>query len=509
MSLSSFKNELIEFKNSMFAINKTPDITINDGYLLTQSYANRFYVPSLTGQEFHNNNSFFKVIMGPFGSGKSVTCCHEIIFRTIAMPKCNDGIRRAKWCVVRNTYRMLEISTVRTWLDWFTNLGNVKITQRPPSYYCEFWDDQGKIELELVFLALDRPGQLESLKSAEFTGAWLNELSGLQEAVFQFMKGRINGRYPSKSICPTSYWTGIIADTNPPNTRSWIYRMFEKEKYFEFKMFKQPPGLIKNEKGEWIDNIDADNKKNLAPDYYQKMTIGANDEFIKVFCLGEYGSYKDSKLIYPQYNDKIHSADNIKFIPGMPIYAGADFGNTPAIILAHYNLLGKIEVFKEFTSENMNLEELMVNQVLPWLNTNCPEWVVENTWGDPNGITNAQSNGISCFSILNKYGFNAVGAPTNDPIVRWDAVKASLNKMSMGTVAIIINRTECFMLREGFLGGYHFKIIAGADGVRYAEFADKNENSHIHDALQYLLLGLNGYTPSKEVEPLYYNEPAY
>jgi hypothetical protein len=493
MAYAKVLDEMRNYRASLTANDaRISDVQITDGYVITQNKNNRFYKPSPTGIQFHGDDSFFKVIMGPFGSGKSVTCCHEILKRTCEMPKCIDGTRRAKWCVVRNTYRMLEISTVQTWLDWFRHFGEVRITQKPPYYFCEYYDDKGKCELEIIFLALDRPGQLESLKSAEFTGAWLNELSGLQESVFQFMKGRINGRYPSKSICPEPYWTGIIADTNPPNTRSWIYRMFEKEKHPEFVMFKQPPGLVKDENGEWVDNLEADNKKNLAPDYYQKMTLGANDEFIKVFCLGEYGSYKDSKIIYPQYNDHIHSADKINYIEGMPIYCGADFGNTPAIVLAHYNPLGKIEVFKEFTSENMNLEELITNQVIPWLNAYCPKWQVKATFGDPSGITNAQSNGVSCFSILEKYHFNPAAGISNDPIVRWDAVKAALNKMSMGSPAIVINRLECFLLREGFLGGYHFKMIAGADGVRYADFADKNENSHIHDALQYLCLGLNG-----------------
>jgi hypothetical protein len=55
------------------------------------------------------------------------------------------------------------------------------------------------------------------------------------------------------------------------------------------------------------------------------------------------------------------------------------------------------------------------------------------------------------------------------------------------------------MLREGFLGGYHFRKFRSTDkaaSTKYAESPDKNEYSHIHDALQYgcLLLRSSGMT---------------
>jgi hypothetical protein len=507
MSLNAFRNEIKNFKNQYFYEAQLPDIQISDDYYLTQTQNSRFYVPSPTGLEFHKDDSFFKVIMGPFGSGKSVACCHEIIFRAFGMPKCIDGIRRSKWCVVRNTYRMLEISTVRTWLDWFAHLGEVKITQKPPYYFCEFWDDQGKIELEIVFLALDRPGQLESLKSAEFTGAWLNELSGLQEAVFQFMKGRINGRYPSKSICTEPYWTGIIADTNPPNTRSWVYRMFEKEKHPEFRMFRQPRGLIKNSNDQWIDNVDADNKKNLAPDYYQKMTLGASEEFIKVFCLGEYGSVLDGKPVYAEYNDDIHSINGLKPIPENYIYTGWDFGLTPACVVAQRNVNGRIHILKEYVSQNMDLEQFIKTIVKPRLAVDFKDCIVHEGWADPAGTQKAQTDGSTCLAILNKYGFNVSPAPSQDPIVRQKAVHDYLNLMIDGKPALIVNRDGCQLLREGFQGGYQYRKLHTIQGEKFADFVEKNEYSHPHDALQYLMLGISGYIPEKErTQVIYFDE---
>ena len=42
-------------------------------------------------------------IMGPFGSGKTVAMAAKSIVRTRLMPAMNDGKRRARFVVVRNT----------------------------------------------------------------------------------------------------------------------------------------------------------------------------------------------------------------------------------------------------------------------------------------------------------------------------------------------------------------------------------------------------------------------
>jgi len=44
------------------------------------------------------------------------------------------------------------------------------------------------------------------------------------------------------------------------------------------------------------------------------------------------------------------------------------------------------------------------------------------------------------------------------------------------------------MLIKGFEGGYGYKRME-VSGERYADKPDKNMFSHIHDALQYLMLG--------------------
>ena len=47
---------------------------------------------------------------------------------------------------------------------------------------------------------------------------------------------------------------------------------------------------------------------------------------------------------------------------------------------------------------------------------------------------------------------------------------------------------KCINLIKGFDGGYHYRRMQ-VSGERYDEKPNKNRFSHVHDALQYMLLG--------------------
>ena len=47
---------------------------------------------------------------------------------------------------------------------------------------------------------------------------------------------------------------------------------------------------------------------------------------------------------------------------------------------------------------------------------------------------------------------------------------------------------NCVNLKKGFNGGYHYRRLQ-TSGDRYDEKPMKNKYSHIHDALQYMMLG--------------------
>lgn len=450
------------------------------------------YRASKTLEAFHNDNSFVKCVMGPYGSGKSTGCCEEVVeFAADEMPPCTDGIRRTRAVFIRNTYGELEGTTLKTWQTWNEDLGHVKSLVKPPYMFHTFNDGKGIVELEIVFLALDRPDHIKKLKSAEFSIAYLNEACELPEVVLTHIKGRV-GRYPSKNMLTRPFKGKIIMDTNPPDTDHWLYKLFEEARPQGFKIFKQPPGLIKNEEGEWITNPEADNIQHLEDDYYVKQTYGASEEFIKVYCLGQYGAVISGKPVYPEYNDDMHSVDEIKPIEGLPLLLGWDFGLTPACIVSQQDAKGRVYDIQEYVGESIDLESFLTDVVKPSLAKQFPGFEIEVSEGDPAGAARADTDSSDCLSLLAEHGIKTEAADTNDPIVRQRAVRYFLNRMIEGKPAYQLSRKGCPVLRKGFIGGYQFKRLQVGGEARFKDVADKNKFSHIHDAKQYQALRIKG-----------------
>ena len=328
----------------------------------------RRYECSPTGFAFHSDDSFVRDIMGPYGSGKSTICAMEIIFRACAMPRCLDGIRRCRVAFIRNTSGELETSTYKTWQLWTDELGAVHIRKKPIfTVEHRFNDGEGLIELEIHLIACDREDHIKKFKSTEYTIVYINEACELPKALLDTMKGRIGHRFPSRSICPTPYWSGVIMDTNPPSTDSWLWKLFEEERPEDYKLFRQPPGLLKTPEGKWVANPDAENMANLDAKYYLRQALGVDEEYIRVFCCGEYGIIRAGKPVYPMYNDDLHCVPHIKVEKDYPLLLQFDFGLTPACLVSQY-INGQKRDIKEFVSDNCMLSDLLEYSVRPWLN---------------------------------------------------------------------------------------------------------------------------------------------
>ena len=79
-------------------------------------------------------------------------------------------------------------------------------------------------------------------------------------------------------------------------------------------------------------------------------------------------------------------------------------------------------------------------------------------------------------------------APSNDWVLRREAVATSLTKMIDGGPGFLIS-PKCAITRKGMAGGYAYKRVQMAGDERYRDKPDKNRFSHPCEALQYLMLG--------------------
>ncbi len=490
INLTKIRHEFDQLRNS-FVMQDSTHITFNGEETIIHGLENdRIYIPTATGAIAHDDNSFVKLIMGPYGSGKSTWAINEIVRRACAMPRWDNGRRKSRWAIVRNTSGELYSTTLQTWLAWFCDLGVIRKRQKPLlTYEHTFNDGTGEIILELIFIALDREDDIRKIKSLEVTGAYINELSEVPQNALSHFKGRVNHRYPSRAFCDEPYWSGIIADTNPPDVDHWIYKDFELKALESYRIFHQPPGLLKDKDGKWYQNPICDNANNLAHDYYTKLAEGQNEDFIKVYCLGEYGSVSSGKIVYPEFNPTIHAVERITAIQGESLHLGWDFGLTPACIVIQISPRGQIRVIKEYLAEDMGIRTFAKNIVLPGLQRDFPYCKIGISRGDPSGVAgDTIMEELSCIGELNSLGINTAPARSNDLEPRIGSVRYFLNMMIDGQPAMIVSREGCPQLVKGFIKNYLFKRVAVGGEERYKEVPHKNMASHPHDACQYICM---------------------
>ena len=447
------------------------------------------------------DNSFFRGIRGPVGSGKSVACCIEVLRRALQQEKDSKGIRKSRVAVVRNTNPQLRTTTMKTWLDWFPEKDWRKMNWSPPYTHRIL---KGDLDLEVIFLALDRPDDVKKLLSLELTMIFFNESREIPKQIIDAGTMRV-GRFPSmKDGGPT--WYGVIADTNAPDEDHWWSVMsgdapapehLTREEILmlikpdNWKFFNQPAGMIenRNKEGEVQDytvNKHAENLKNLTSDYYNNIIRGKTKSWIDVYIMNKLGSIEDGKPIYNEFSKDVHVAgEGIIPAKDVPYYIGIDFGLTPACVFAQ-QIRGRWLILHEIVARDMGM--VRFSEVLRQeMNGKFGELPVARIYGDPAGDYRAQTDESTPFQIMRGAGIYAQPAPSNDVSLRLESVRAPLGRMLEGVSGFLIDY-RCKHLIKGFEGGYQYRRL-NVSGERYTEKPDKNHYSHVHDALQYLLLG--------------------
>lgn len=450
----------------------------------------KVYDPTGSLMKFHvEREKQVKLIIGPFSSGKSTACCAEILFAAVRMPRMYDGVRRSRWTIIRTTMGQLETTTLKTWMAWFEHLGIIKRTKKPVftlTHY--FTDGNGPIELEIVFLALDREDDRAKLESLEITGAYLNETQHINHAIFTHIQGRLR-RFPSLEDVEFGYPGFVLADTNPPDEDHWIYKTFEESNNALFQIFHQPPGLTKDEDGRWISNPDRDNKTHIVEDYYPSMAAGANwdNEYIKVFCCGEYGIVSHGKVVFHEYNDNIHAVDDVPIIENGEVYVFWDYGVTPCALICQTTNGGQLRAIKEFVSERSGVAQLAKLFVLPYLATSFPKFTITSV-GDPANPT-AQTDLNTCQNVLADLGLVTRPARTNNIEARLNAGRDYLNRLIDGTPSFVLSKSGCPTLRKSLKKEYCFKRIRVVGDEKYEEKPNKTHPwSDIADCFEYAAL---------------------
>lgn len=417
------------------------------------------------------SNAFVRGIRGPFGSGKSTASIFEMLRRATEQPPGFDGVRRSRWAAIRNTYPELRTTTITTWHQWIPPTIGRWVADGPPRHELQWQLGDGTaIEFSLWFVALDRPDDVAKLLSMELTGAWINEAREIPKAVLDGVTGRV-GRFPSKMMGGIG-WYGVIMDTNPPDDDHWWYKLAEVDRPEGFEFFAQPSGL----------SDQAENKVNLPPGYYDRQIAGKSEEWVKVYIKGEYGLVRTGKPVWPDYVDGIHCRE-FDLYPGLPIFLGIDFGLTPACAMIQVSPRGQVRIFDEVVATDMGTLSFC-GVLKPRLQSMWDKFPIGAIKGDPAGDSRAQTDETTPFQVLRSQGIEATPASTNDPSLRIDAVSQALKRMIDGEPGLLIH-PRCKVLRKALAGRYAYRRLNVSGEEKFRDVPDKNEYSHISDALQY------------------------
>ena len=130
---------------------------------------------------------------------------------------------------------------------------------------------------ELLDPGSEASAHQQRLLSLNITGAWISEFREVPLPIVQAVYGRC-GRFVPLGVQKNA-WSGLIAESNPPDEDSDWYNSMEIETPPDWAVFKQPGGLDPN----------AENRQYLKTDYYEKLASNNTPDWVEIHVHGKYG----------------------------------------------------------------------------------------------------------------------------------------------------------------------------------------------------------------------------
>lgn len=498
-----------------------------------------FRWPGPVSEAFFWDESFVSFIQGPYGSAKTTTCFMRLLRRALEMPICRDGKRHYRVLVLRDTYRRMERTAIRSWHKWFKpSDGQWSGGQdRPSKHILELEGLDGIVTVfEIEFAAVGDLDIEDFMGGYEITDLFLNEVNLQKQEVLTYGAGRC-GRFPAikdlpadtplkgtmigpdgneislagytitrlppgvkyKDLPPGAVFNyGIMGDLNAPEYGSWLLEMkFGKldpgaERLGETKFFRQPGGR----------EPDAENTQHLAPGYYAQLAAANAHQpwWVARMIDNKPGFSRHGKPVYGEYNEELHCPKlPIPILPNVPLEFGFDGGTSglhPAAVVGQRSSIGQMRIIKEFYLGRCGPTRF-AEAIATWLDSNETKGVplAKECYVDPTAFdgVDEQSGELGFIDIVeNITGLHLKEAPSNEPSIRQDAVRQELVYLIDGKQPALVICKTCIWLHKGMASDYRFSKIRRETGDEHAEAPMKNESSHPQDALQYLMLGSRG-----------------
>lgn len=509
-----------EHKKTAWANMKTAKyehIASPDGYKYCFHTKTGMFVARRNGKVFCTGNS-----------GKTSYMTMEILRRACLQAPDHNGIRRTRVLVGRNTYQVLKSATMKTFMEMWGGFAQFKLGSFPMMAYLRIeLTDGTKVHCDVEFISFDNPESIGKLLGYEPTIVFLDEISELPEEVV-VAAARRTGRFPPPNkdtgfAGPT--WHGVIGATNGPRKNHWLYDWYlgKKDDDFakaekgsgrkQFELFFQPPALLRTIDGDWIPNPRAENIDNLADGYgYYFDKLADEPADIQAYVEGRFADLVTGKLVFPEFQNHIHVVEHkqLNLSGGFPIYLSFDFGRTPFCAVATTFESGALVIIDEIMGEDMSIETLVLEHLLPKLRQRYPRAWIEDAWGDPSGEVKTQAVDVSPYDVLRSHGIPIRNPdPSNRLEPRIESVKQMLRKLTSQGKPMLRVSDNCPVIIASLGSDYIYEQKRGTNGV----VQDKPTKSHVNwvseaaDATQYLAIGYNSMLGVRQKRKKFANLP--
>ena len=471
------------------------------------------YVMSPTARLFHESDKPVKMICGPYGSGKSCTCAIDVLAYACAQKPAPDNVRYTRVGVIRSTYNELLTTTRKSLIEVLPpECGTITSGGLSPrGLYTIPLSDGTTVQLELNLIALATVDDCEKLKSVNWSFAWINEATGIIPEVFGTVQQRVS-RFPPQDLGGVS-WGGILMDFNQPAHGSWLFNLMADPPK-NYAVFRQPPAAFEkeDEHGEkiYVVNPDAENLRNIGgreegdPDtfdseeayeqylidkgmrYYRnqidtQLRLGRVDIVRNQYCMLDV-PIVDGKPVFPMFDPDKHVAHRpLEPVQFTPIVIGCDTsGIHPAAVIMQFQH-GKWCILDELFADGEGLENFLNGMLVPMLRqkystckpiASCDPANARDSW-----------TGVTPKVRFEELDIETAPSFTNTPKSRIQAVEHMLNQ----DVGGLLVSPSCEMVVRGFVSEYRYRRMRayGTDGAVYTPTPDKNNYSHLADAVQY------------------------
>lgn len=400
---------------------------------------------------FHQSQSFTRLLVGGFGSGKS-RCLYEEIF--------DIGQRFPGINILVTRYYDSDVEQV-TMPEFYQFCPPELIAQKVGRILK--WVNGTRITFRGLYTRSKQ--RVVKLGSLNLGLVAIDQFEEITEDDLRALHGRLRQA--------EVLYHGIIGALNPPDEVSWIAKRF-------------PIGLA-SPSASVFRAPTRYNKKFLPEDYIDNMVKEYPEQWRQRFIEGFYGPVIKGQAVW-KVNFDLNIKETFDLFPvkGSTIYRGWDFGWwRPACIWAWLDAFGRLRVVRELIGDQEYLQAF-AQRVLVISNTEWPGMFFKD-FCDFAG-NQKSDKGKSCVSILADLGIMAVSKPSQ-VAVDCDLVQSGFDRLVQGQAAIQILK-GCTNLVSGITGGYH-RAEGKGDPVKDGFY------EHACDAFRYLYTNLFSTTRYK------------